>query len=333
MKRIIVTTLIITTALVSCEKKSKKKNSQTQVQKEELVKEIPEGKKLLESKCFLCHNPATEYNSIVAPPMVAVKAMYLKDGMSREEFIKQFVDFSKSPTLEKAKLEHAVKRFKVMPKQQFFEDDLVKIAEYVHDFQIQEPTWFKEHWKEKHGTPYNNSGKKLAKIKVKKTLAEIGMSYALGTKKVLGKNLMGTIQKKGTLEALKFCNHKAYPLTDSMSTKFKATIKRVSDKTRNPKNVANQKELAVIENYKKMLANNEKLKPVVEKMEDGHVQFYAPIKTNGMCLQCHGTPNKQIKPTTLEKLAELYPHDKAQNYKANQIRGIWSINFKPKKNE
>ncbi len=123
---------------------------------------------------------------------------------------------------------------------------------------------------------------KKEKKQNQKTSAEIGMSYALGTKKVLGKNLMGTIQKKGTIEALKFCNHNAYPLTDSMAVKFKATIKRVSDKPRNSKNLANAKGLEIIENYKKILSNKGKIKPVVEE-KDGVVQFYAPIKTNGMC--------------------------------------------------
>ena len=76
-----------------------------------------------------------------------------------------------------------------------------------------------------------------------KTYADIGLEYALGTKKVLGKNLMESIQKKGTLEALVFCNHRAIPLTDSMSTKFNASIKRVSDNNRNPNNKANKEEL------------------------------------------------------------------------------------------
>ncbi len=169
----------------------------------------------------------------------------------------------------------------------------------------------------------------LKKVEVEKTPVEIGMSYALGTKKVLGKNLMGTIQKKGTLEALKFCSLKAYHLSDSMSVKFNAKIRRVSDKNRNPKNEASEKELAIIKNYKEKLANNEKLKPIVEE-KDGKVQFYAPIKTNGMCLQCHGTPKEQIKQDVLDKLAELYPKDKAQGYGVDQIRGIWSINFEKK---
>lgn len=49
-----------------------------------------------------------------------------------------------------------------------------------------------------------------------------------------------------------------------------------------------------------------------------------------MCLQCHGKPAEQINPATLKKLSELYPADKAVGYDIDQVRGIWSIQFKKK---
>jgi hypothetical protein len=60
------------------------------------------------------------------------------------------------------------------------------------------------------------------------------------TKQELGKNLMQAIQTKGTAGALEFCNIKALPITDSMSNVLNASIKRVSDLERNPKNKANK---------------------------------------------------------------------------------------------
>lgn len=327
MKRIIITVLTIT-SLIGCGENQKKTNNEP-IKEPKVAHQIPEGKQLLEKHCFLCHNPSTGHDERIAPPMVAIKAMYLKDGATKEQFIKEFVDFSKNPTVEKTKMKGAVKKFNIMPKQQFSEEDLTKIAAYIYDYQIEEPTWFKEHWQDTHGTPYNNSGKKLDTTETEKTPAEIGLSYALDTKKVLGKNLMGAIQKKGTLEALKFCNHQAYPLTNSMATKFNASIKRVSDKPRNPANTANEQELKVIEKYKKMVADKAEINPIVEE-HNGGVQFYYPITTNSMCLQCHGKPAEQINPATLKKLSELYPADKAVGYDIDQVRGIWSIQFKKK---
>ncbi|AUC82255.1 DUF3365 domain-containing protein [Lacinutrix sp. Bg11-31] len=156
--------------------------------------------------------------------------------------------------------------------------------------------------------------------------AERGLQYAFSTKSVLGKNLMSTIQKKGTLEALTFCNTQAYPLTDSMTVVHKATIKRVSDKTRNPNNQANKKELTYINSFKNDIKNNKEHKPIVDLLEN-KIQVYYPITTNTMCLQCHGKPNENIEKPILKKLAILYPKDKATGYNINEVRGLWSVTF------
>lgn len=161
---------------------------------------------------------------------------------------------------------------------------------------------------------------------VSKNYGEIGLNYANSTQKELGKNLMAAIQKEGTLGALEFCNVQAYPLTDSMATVHNARIQRVSDKPRNVENQANERELAHIEFFKDKIASGEEFKPIVEN-EHGTISFYTPIITNAMCLQCHGIPEKQIQPTTMHKLQELYPADKAVGYGENEVRGIWAIVF------
>lgn len=155
---------------------------------------------------------------------------------------------------------------------------------------------------------------------------EIGLKYANTTQAQLGKNLVGAIQKEGTLGALKFCNVQAYPLTDSMAVMHHARIKRVSDKPRNPMNKANTEEMGYIEGFKKDLASGSKIEPIV-KTEAGQVHFYSPIVTNAMCLQCHGKPEEQVKPATMAKLQELYPFDMAIGYNENEVRGIWAIVF------
>ena len=137
---------------------------------------------------------------------------------------------------------------------------------------------------------------------------------------------MGTIQKKGTLAAVEFCHVKAYPLTDSMSVVYHANIKRVSDKPRNPGNQANNKELQHIETFKKVVAAKEEPQPILEMHED-IVNFYYPITTNSMCLQCHGTPNKELDTEAYKTIKALYPKDMAIGYGVNEVRGIWSITF------
>ena len=157
---------------------------------------------------------------------------------------------------------------------------------------------------------------------------DIGLEYALATKKVLGLNLIEAIQKNGTIDALSFCSIKAIPLTDSMSTKHNAIIKRVSDKNRNPDNKANAEELKYIDYYKNQVATNQEIKPTtIDK--DTKIHFYYPITTNAMCLQCHGTA-ENMAPEVRSKIMKLYPNDLAIGYSENEVRGIWSIQFEKK---
>lgn len=165
-----------------------------------------------------------------------------------------------------------------------------------------------------------------------KNYAEIGSNYAKSTQAELGKNLMGAIQKDGTLGALKFCNVQAYALTDSMATLHNARIQRVSDKPRNPDNKANERELAHIQYFKNKISSGEKYNPIVEN-NHGVISFYSPITTNAMCLQCHGKPKEQITPENLTMLRKLYPEDKAVGYGENEVRGIWSIQFDENKDD
>ena len=148
-------------------------------------------------------------------------------------------------------------------------------------------------------------------------------SYATQTKKFLMKNVGEQMQKGGPESALEFCNIEAMPLTKSMSDRYGLEIYRVSDKNRNPKNTASPEELQLIEKYKKELLAGETLKPVRTE-----THYYEPLVTNAMCLQCHGEPGKNIKPKVAEKIAELYPNDRATGYKENEVRGLIIIKTK-----
>ncbi len=153
---------------------------------------------------------------------------------------------------------------------------------------------------------------------------EQGANFARQTQKVLGKNLIEAISSKGIENALTFCSHQAYPLTDSMAVVLNAQIKRVSDKSRNPKNIANEQELAYINKSKELLSKGEEIKPEITEANGKMIAYY-PILTNQLCLQCHGNPNTQVLPNTLSQIEKLYPEDKALGYKINELRGIWVI--------
>jgi len=336
MKGFILLTLV-SSLFFSCNDSKKKGYSAYDTQKE--ISEHP-GKKLMETNCYVCHSPTASHDDRIAPPMIAIKKHYITDTTTKSEFINAMQTWIKNPNTEDAKMLGAVKRFGVMPKTPYPEETIMQIADYMFDHDIEQPEWFEAHYKDERGGHGGKGmgkgkGKGMGKGMHKKQVqtnfedlpyGERGLKYALTTKAVLGKNLMGTIQKKGTLEALAFCNEKAYPLTDSMAVVHNAKIKRVSDKPRNVNNQANAAELKYITTFKEVIANSEEPKPIVEELNN-KVQVYYPITTNAMCMQCHGKPNETINAATLEKLAILYPKDKAIGYDINQVRGIWSISF------
>ncbi|WP_338377879.1 DUF3365 domain-containing protein [uncultured Flavobacterium sp.] len=326
MKKLLL--LLISILLFSCNEK-KEKYKPIESEKVQLDTIAHDGKKLMETHCYLCHSPSAKENEgRIAPPMIAIKARYLMDYDTKEDFVKAISNFVENPTEDNTKMHGAVKKFGVMPKQVFPENAVAQIAYFMFDYQIEEPAWFKEHWQGHGNDNWTQPGKNVIVAEKQKSYEEIGLEYALSTKKLLGQNLMGTIQKKGTLEALAFCNIQAMPLTDSMSVKHNTTIKRVSDKNRNPNNKANAEELVYIAQFKKEIAANKEAKPVVVDKGD-KVKWYYPIPTNTMCLQCHGKP-ENIKPEVRAKTLKLYPNDLAIGYTENEVRGIWSITFNKK---
>lgn len=169
-----------------------------------------------------------------------------------------------------------------------------------------------------------NKKSKEEKIGTTVNMEETLQKYAVETKGVLGKNLKNAINKQGTEKAIEFCSTKAIVLTDSMGTAFNATIKRVSDKPRNPVNMANENETAFINELKQKSSKGEKLTAKFTEA-DSKIIGYFPIETNAMCLQCHGSKDLDIKPKVLKKIVQLYPKDQATGYKENQIRGIFVV--------
>ena len=180
-------------------------------------------------------------------------------------------------------------------------------------------------------TSCDNSGKKVngqtgeTIVRADVDYLNEGREIAETTFKVLSANLQNAMAEGGIENALSYCNVNAMPLTDSLSKHYNVTIKRVSDKTRNPLNAPTKEEQKVINDYLEKVENR---KTVLEKGDNNKRTFYAPITTKGLCLNCHGTVGKTMLPENYEKIKMLYPNDKAIGYNEGDLRGIWSIEFK-----
>lgn len=159
------------------------------------------------------------------------------------------------------------------------------------------------------------------------TYIKLGTEIADSVQLLLKQNLVAAMQEGGPISAVEFCNVNAMTLTSKYSEKYFTEVKRVSDKNRNPKNEASEKELAIMGDFRDMLASGQALSPKVTIDAEGKKHFYAPIFMGGVCLTCHGN-EKNMQPELVSTLDSLYPKDKARGYAVDELRGLWSIKFK-----
>ncbi|MBT8316351.1 MAG: DUF3365 domain-containing protein [Lutibacter sp.] len=319
---IILLSFILFVALISCEESSKKE-TKTTLKNNDVNLDISKGFQLLESNCFACHSPKTSLEDRIAPPMAAIKEYYITEGVTQEQFSQSLITFIENPEEKNAKIPEAIERFGLMPKMNFTPQQITQIANYIYNSKLEEPNWYANHF-------HNEKFIHLENLKNEDlSYEELGLKYAMNTKAVLGKNLIVAIKNKGTEEAVAFCNTRAFNIVDSAGVALNTNIKRVSDFPRNTANKASSEELNYIKKSKNLIENGKKLMPIVQEINNKMVGYY-PIVTNQMCLQCHGMPNTQILPTTLSKIKELYPTDKATGYGENELRGIWVIEMDKK---
>jgi mono/diheme cytochrome c family protein len=278
---------------------------------------------LLQANCFTCHNPETGTGRRIAPPMFRIREHYYDKDISKQAFVKNIVHFVNNPTLENSVMPGAVRNFGLMPKQSFRQEDLELMAAYMYDNDLASDEWYAR-WE----------SFKLLKKPSQPELNDIdkGQNYAAATKAELGRNLLAAIAERSAAGAVEFCSTRAIPLTDSMARVFNASVRRVSDRPRNPANTATETELGIISEFKQQMSHGEKPAPrLIEK--NGRAIGYYAIETGAMCLQCHGVPGKDILPETYAVIRQLYPTDKATGYAENQLRGLWVVTIDKKQNK
>ncbi|MFN6020146.1 MAG: DUF3365 domain-containing protein [Bacteroidota bacterium] len=155
---------------------------------------------------------------------------------------------------------------------------------------------------------------------------EIPISLAENIVGISQQTLVKTVSQKisehGAPHAITFCNENALPLMDSISNIHGVAITRVSEKYRNPMNKPSKQD---------MIALKALSKGNIKYYQNKNASiYYAPIRI-GMptCLKCHGEA-RDIDTPTLNKIKELYPSDKAVDYKIGEFRGAWMVSLAKK---
>jgi hypothetical protein len=137
--------------------------------------------------------------------------------------------------------------------------------------------------------------------------------------KKLGKSLKSELvkaMKVNPQEAVKVCNTNAAKITSKISNKT-IQVGRVSRKLRNP----NNKIQKWMEKYiQELEAKKIDKKYITVNISETKRGILMPIKTQGVCLKCHG---KNISKNLHSTINELYPSDQAIGYKMGEIRGYF----------
>ncbi len=139
-------------------------------------------------------------------------------------------------------------------------------------------------------------------------------------------NLMGAlvqaVEDSGTAKAVVFCNIHVGGIYDSLKQTYGVDVSRVSHMPRNLGNMANERELKLINEY----TDNSKITEVALFDDGDHYTAYRPIHMSILaCSKCHGIPGEDIEETTLITIGMLYPDDKATGLKYKDMRGLWKV--------
>lgn len=135
--------------------------------------------------------------------------------------------------------------------------------------------------------------------------------------------LTTAISEVGAAKAIGECKLSA-PELAIMSDSLGWSIRRVSDKYRNPDNRADSSELALLARFKDLVDFEAAISFWSPKDSGWVYHFYEPIRTNKFCLNCHGDIQTLAK-GVYSALKRDYPTDQATGYKAGEIRGMFIV--------
>lgn len=156
---------------------------------------------------------------------------------------------------------------------------------------------------------------------------EKAMAATAAFGKALKAELVTAMQAGGPLAAIEVCNTKAPGIAQAVSLEQGVQVSRVSLKNRNPENAPNEWQSEVLASFEERVQEGEDAgglswQKSVEAEGVEEYRFMKAIPTGGVCLACHG---KAIDPAVAQKLAELYPEDKATGFSEGDLRGAFVV--------
>ncbi len=149
----------------------------------------------------------------------------------------------------------------------------------------------------------------------------LAASFGLRLKSELGNGL----KAGGPLQAIGVCKDIAPQIASELSRQSGAKVARTSLRYRNPANAPEPWQAAVLRDFEARADDGSSLEYFAREA-DGTVRYMTVIRTDGVCLACHGA---SIPPEIRESIATGYPYDRAMGYSLGDVRGAFSITWPP----
>ena len=139
--------------------------------------------------------------------------------------------------------------------------------------------------------------------------------------------LKSALADGGPLKAISVCNTQAPAIAKNLANESQSQVRRTSLKVRNPGNVPDEWERAVLTRFELQKSQGTDVRTLefYEVTNTGGTPLFRYMKaipTGQLCTTCHGA---NIAPSVERKVAELYPKDQARGFAVGDIRGAFSI--------
>jgi hypothetical protein len=169
--------------------------------------------------------------------------------------------------------------------------------------------------------PANTAGALLLLLLANSTNADpmAGAIDAFGSR--LKSQLQQGISLGGPVAAISICQEMAPVIAREVEAETGVSVRRVTDRPRNPLNAASPDERLLIDALAAQLGDGvAPAASAVREVMNGQEVLARPIIVGAVCLACHGT---SLAADVAAALAERYPQDRATGYAEGDLRGAF----------
>ena len=152
-------------------------------------------------------------------------------------------------------------------------------------------------------------------------------SSAIVLVQTLGGRLTEVFQTDGVIKAIDVCKKEAYEITGNLEDEISGniSIKRVSNKYRNPQNAPDKHEKEALKWFETQLFEKNTLPKLygqkILRKNNEFLRYYKPMRVQTKCLLCHGDEETRL-PEVSSRINKFYPEDMAVDYKDGDFRGL-----------